>query len=152
MRLAIATLASALLLSCSPEARLSDGQEACLRKVEYSISTPSTLELIEAGSMWQFYYPEELDAEYPYKSEYSDEDAERPAYRVDEFEGRKGHWVQIDMIEYDAQNLQGALVREHKHCHSVELADGERFDLSPSYSLEGVDIPQERITVTRPYP
>jgi hypothetical protein len=89
--------------------------------------------------MEQFYFPGEL------KKEYFEPGG---ALKLEEFKGKKGVWVRIDMIEYDASNSFGAMLRDNEHCHSAPLVNGGREDLSLQLSGESVSIPQDRIRIS----
>jgi hypothetical protein len=87
--------------------------------------------------MEQVFHPDEFVKEYG-----------KPVAELgySELAGKKGVWVRIDMIEYDASNSFGAMLRDNEHCHTAPRVDGSREDIVSN--LSGVDIPQQRIRVT----
>jgi hypothetical protein len=117
----------------------SDSQRSCITGLEYKLKSPSSLKLIRVSSMEQFYYPEELKREY-FEAQ--------GTLKVEEYKGKKGTWVRIDMIEYDASNSFGVMLRDNEHCHNAALANGSRVDLSLRLSGEDVDLPQDRIRIS----
>lgn len=117
----------------------SESQKLCISGLEYKLKSPSSLELVRVASMEQFFFPDEFEKQYGKQSE---------ALAYAELAGKKGVWVRIDMIEYDASNSFGAILRDNEHCHSAPLVDGSRQDLVLDLSGDSVDIPQERIRVT----
>jgi hypothetical protein len=138
LRNSVLVVASCLMLSgCGMQ--YSDSQRRCITGLEFKLKSPSSLKLVSVSSMEQFYYPDEL------KKEYFEPEA---ALKVEEYRGKKGTWVRIDMVEYDASNSFGAMLRENEHCHNAPLADGGREDLSLRLSGEDVNIPQDRIRIS----
>lgn len=136
-RVIILGMPALCLSNCS--ATYSESQISCINSLEYKLKSPSSLKLIRVSSMEQFFYPEEFTRQYgePEQSlEYS------------EFDGKKGIWVRFDMIEYDASNSFGAMLRNNEHCYTAPLLDGSRQVLFLNPSSGSVDIPQTRIRVT----
>jgi|JI6StandDraft_1071083.scaffolds.fasta_scaffold487281_2 hypothetical protein len=132
-------LASFLFFLSGCSAIYSESQNSCISGIESKLKSPSSLELIRVSSMENFFYLSELERQY---------DKPNGSLKLSEFSGQKGVWVRIDMIEYDASNSYGAMLRENEHCHTVPLKNGTRENLTFASLSSSVDIPQERIRVT----